>query len=76
MLDKSFSITYDGRTFYSIEDANEQLKRYEREDNRFPLLVLGRKSPLEALEEALCKSNISLDNLDLLKSLLLTIFNE
>lgn len=42
---------YDFRTFYSVEDANEQLKRYQRNDNRFPLLVLGRKSPLEYYSE-------------------------
>lgn len=38
---------YEGRSFYSAEDANTQLKRYLRNDNRFPLLVLGRKSPLD-----------------------------
>ena len=38
---------YDSRTFYSVEDANEQLKRYQYKDNRFPLLVLGKKSPLQ-----------------------------
>ena len=38
---------YDFRTFYSVEDANEQLKRYQYKDNRFPLLVLGKKSPLD-----------------------------
>lgn len=35
------------RKFYSLEDANEQLQRYQRWDNNFPLLVLGRKSPLQ-----------------------------
>lgn len=38
---------YPNRTFYSVKDANEQLQRYQRWDNRFPLLVLGRKSPLQ-----------------------------
>jgi Transposase and inactivated derivatives len=38
---------YDVRSFYSVEDANTQLKRYQRMDNRFPLIVLGRKSPLQ-----------------------------
>ena len=38
---------YPGRTFYSVEDANQQLQRYQRWDNNFPLLVLGRKSPLQ-----------------------------
>jgi len=42
---------YDGRSFYSVEDANTQLKRYQRNDNRFPLIVLGRKSPLQYLME-------------------------
>lgn len=44
---------YDGRSFYSVEDANTQLKRYQRNDNRFPLLVLGRKSPLQFYKELL-----------------------
>ena len=38
---------YDFRTFYSVEDANEQLRRYQYKDNRFPLLVLGKKSPID-----------------------------
>ena len=38
---------YPNRTFYSAKDANEQLQRYQRWDNNFPLLVLGRKSPLQ-----------------------------
>ena len=38
---------YPNRTFYSVEDANVQLIRYQRWDNNFPLLVLGRKSPLQ-----------------------------
>ncbi len=38
---------YTDRTFYSLEDANEQLQRYQRWDNNFPLLVLGRKSPTQ-----------------------------
>lgn len=38
---------YSYRKFYSLEDANEQLQRYQRWDNNFPLLVLGRKSPLQ-----------------------------
>jgi transposase InsO family protein len=38
---------YTNRTFYSLEDANAQLQRYQRWDNNFPLLVLGRKSPLQ-----------------------------
>ncbi len=38
---------YYDRKFYSVEDANSQLQRYQRWDNNFPLLVLGRKSPLQ-----------------------------
>ena len=38
---------YPNRTFYSVEDANVQLLRYQRWDNNFPLLVLGHKSPLQ-----------------------------
>ena len=38
---------YPNRIFYSLEDANAQLQRYQRWDNNFPLLVLGRKSPLQ-----------------------------
>jgi len=42
---------YAYKTFYSLEDANKQLQRYQRWDNRFPLLVLGRKSPLQYWRE-------------------------
>ncbi|MCL1829633.1 MAG: DDE-type integrase/transposase/recombinase, partial [Oscillospiraceae bacterium] len=42
---------YDFRSFYSVEDANTQLKGYQRSDNRFPLVVLGRKSPLQYYHE-------------------------
>ena len=42
---------YDVRSFYGVEDANMQLKRYQRMDNRFPLIVLGRKSPLQFFKE-------------------------
>lgn len=42
---------YNGRSFFSVEDANRQLKRYQHYDNRFPLLVLGRKSPLQFCRE-------------------------
>jgi transposase len=42
---------YENRSFYSVEDANMQLKPYQRNDNRFPLLVLGRKSPLDFFKE-------------------------
>lgn len=42
---------YDSRSFYSAEDANQQLKRYQHYDNRFPLLVLGGKSPLQFCRE-------------------------
>ena len=38
---------YAYRKFYSLEDANKQLQRYQTWDNNFPLLVLGRKSPLQ-----------------------------
>lgn len=38
---------YVNRTFYSVEDANNQLQQYERWDNKFPLLVLGKKSPIQ-----------------------------
>jgi len=42
---------YASRTFYSLEDANKQLQQYQRWDNNFPLLVLGRKSPLQYWRE-------------------------
>ena len=42
---------YANRKFYSLEDANKQLQRYQRWDNNFPLLVLGRKSPLQYWRE-------------------------
>ena len=42
---------YADRTFYSLEDANKQLQRYQRWDNNFPLLVLGKKSPLQYWRE-------------------------
>jgi len=42
---------YADRKFYSLEDANEQLQRYQRWDNNFPLLVLGRKSPIQYYKE-------------------------
>jgi len=42
---------YPGRKFYSVEDANSQLQRYQRWDNNFPLLVLGRKSPIQYWKE-------------------------
>jgi len=42
---------YANRRFYSLEDANRQLQRYQRWDNNFPLLVLGRKSPLQYWQE-------------------------
>jgi len=43
---------YDGgRIFYSVEDANMQLKTYQRKDNQFPLLVLGRKSPVQFYQD-------------------------
>lgn len=47
---------YLNRKFYSVEDANEQLQRYQRWDNNFPLLVLGRKSPLQYWRENFTKS--------------------
>lgn len=47
---------YPNRTFYSVRDANEQLQRYQRWDNNFPLLVLGRKSPLQYWRENCAKS--------------------
>lgn len=46
---------YQNRTFYSIKDANTQLQRYQRWDNNFPLLVLGRKSPLQYWRENFAK---------------------
>ena len=46
---------YSGRTFYSLEDANRQLYRYQRWDNNFPLLVLGRKSPLQYWRDMVAK---------------------
>ena len=42
---------YNYHTFYSVEDANIQLKRYHRKDNHFPLLILGRKSPIQFYKE-------------------------
>jgi transposase len=42
---------YANRKFYSLEDANKQLQRYQRWDNNFPLLVLGRKSPIQYWKE-------------------------
>lgn len=42
---------YNYRSFYSARDANNQLKLYQYKDNRFPLLVLGRKSPLQYLKD-------------------------
>ena len=42
---------YANKKFYSLEDANKQLQRYQRWDNNFPLLVLGRKSPIQYWRE-------------------------
>jgi transposase len=42
---------YKDRKFYSVEDANKQLHQYQRWDNNFPLLVLGRKSPFQFWRE-------------------------
>lgn len=42
---------YTERKFFSLEDANKQLQIYQRWDNNFPLLVLGRKSPLQFWKE-------------------------
>lgn len=47
---------YANRMFYSVKDANEQLQRYQRWDNNFPLLVLGRKSPLQFWRELSAQS--------------------
>ncbi len=47
---------YPNRTFYSVKNANEQLQRYLRWDNNFPLLVLGRKSPLQYWRELSAQS--------------------
>lgn len=47
---------YAYRKFYSLEDANAQLQRYQRWDNNFPLLVLGRKSPLQYWRENFSQS--------------------
>ena len=47
---------YPNRMFYSVKDANEQLQRYQRWDNHFPLLVLGRKSPLQYWRDNFTKS--------------------
>lgn len=47
---------YPNRKFYSLNDANEQLQRYQRWDNNFPLLVLGRKSPLQFWRDIATKS--------------------
>lgn len=32
---------------HSVENTNTQLKRYQKKENRFPLLILGRKSLLQ-----------------------------
>lgn len=42
---------YQDRVFYSLEDANEQLQRYQRQDNNFPFLVLGKKSQIQYWKE-------------------------
>ena len=47
---------YPNRTFYSVKDENEQLQRYQRWDNNFPLLVLGCKSPIQYWRENFTKS--------------------
>ena len=47
---------YPNRKFYSVKDANEQLRRYQRWDNNFPLLILGRKSPLQYWRDYFVKS--------------------
>ena len=47
---------YSSRSFYSVEDANKQLQPYQRWDNNFPLLVLGRKSPLQYWRDNFAKS--------------------
>lgn len=47
---------YVNRTFYSVQDANEQLQRYQRWDNNFPLLVLGRRSPFQYWRDNFAKS--------------------
>lgn len=46
---------YNIRTFYSLEDANRQLQRYQLQDNNFPLGVLGWKSPMTVVKENLAK---------------------
>lgn len=38
---------YKNRVFYSLEDAQKQIQRYEREYNRFPMGPLGWNSPIE-----------------------------
>lgn len=47
---------YPNRMFYSVEDANQQLQRYQRWDNNFPLLVLGCKSPIQYWRDISAKS--------------------
>ena len=47
---------YPNRKFYSAKDANEQLQRYQRWDNNFPLLVSGRKSLFQYWRDNFAKS--------------------
>ena len=42
---------YAKKTFYSLEDFNNQLRRYMNEYNNFPMSPLGWKSPKEYLAQ-------------------------
>ena len=42
---------YSRHTFYSLEDFNNQLRRYMNEYNNFPMRPLGWKSPKEYLAQ-------------------------
>jgi len=47
---------------HSVENTNTQLKRYQKKENRFPLLILGKNpfSNTAAILPPMC--NISFDN--------------
>lgn len=47
---------YSTHHFYSLEDANNQLKEYLKEYNRFPMQPLNWRSPNEVLRDYLDKS--------------------
>lgn len=42
---------YNKRSFYSFEDLQNQIKKYTREYNNFPMKPLGYLSPKEFLDK-------------------------